>query len=125
MRRPETMLLYPAVTLVMIRSRDTFRRRFWAKVDTSGECWLWTGAKQKKGYGIVRLGPRGSIPLKAHRAALALEGIEVPEGHDVHHTCGIRACVRRLHLEIVEGREHKKWKWRDRARVGEQKDLGS
>jgi hypothetical protein len=25
--------------------------RFWARVDKSGECWLWTGPRDKDGYG--------------------------------------------------------------------------
>ena len=25
--------------------------KFWARVDTDGECWIWTGFKDQKGYG--------------------------------------------------------------------------
>lgn len=41
--------------------------RFWEKVDTSGECWLWLGGCNSDGYGRIALpGHRkGSIP--AHR----------------------------------------------------------
>jgi hypothetical protein len=28
--------------------------RFWSKVDTSGDCWLWTGGVSPKGYGVSR-----------------------------------------------------------------------
>jgi hypothetical protein len=35
---------------------NELQRRFWAKVDKSGDCWLWTGAKVNWGYGQFRVG---------------------------------------------------------------------
>ena len=44
-----------------------FIERFWAKVDRSGEHWLWTGATSKAGYGQIKLGGRKGKLLYAHR----------------------------------------------------------
>lgn len=72
------------------------------KVRPDGECWIWTGARKKSGYGAVSINGR---PMLAHRAALLIfRGTEVPKGCSdvvVDHLCRNRACVRPDHLEIV------------------------
>lgn len=100
MKRPE-LLVRAGGGDSTAKSRDTFAVRFWQKVDTSGECWEWTGAKSEEGYGQIRLGPEGSTPLKAHRAVIILLGFDIPEGAVVHHRCGNRSCVRPAHLEGI------------------------
>lgn len=76
--------------------------RFWSKVDKSGDCWLWTGARDGRGYGHLRRGPRN---FKAHRYVLMLAGIDVT-GRDVDHTCHTRACVRPDHLRLVTRKQN-------------------
>ena len=44
--------------------------RFWAKVDKSGECWLWTAALDSHGYGQLMF--PGNRPIKAHRVSFEL-----------------------------------------------------
>lgn len=72
--------------------------RFWPKVDRSGECWLWTGAKNAAGYGHIRPGgSAGDVP--AHRAAWFLHtGEWPPDNLFVCHHCDTPACVRFDHL---------------------------
>lgn len=70
---------------------------FWSRVDKSGNCWLWTGALLKTGYGSVRLGGKTQ---RAHRVAWELLNGPIPPGmyvlHDVE--CRNRHCVRHLRL---------------------------
>lgn len=72
--------------------------RFWSKVNKHGprasrlgRCWLWMGARQKRGYG--HLGRNGKTVL-AHRFAWG----DVPDGMLVLHRCDNPPCVRRSHL---------------------------
>lgn len=70
--------------------------RFWAKVDKSGDCWLWTGKKGRKGYGRFTVGNR---EIGAHRFALQERlGRELQLDEFACHECDTPACVRGDHL---------------------------
>ena len=66
--------------------------RFWAKVDRRGpdDCWLWLGARHKKGYGMVYFDGRTQ---GAHRVAYALAIGPIPAGLGVLHHCDNPPCV--------------------------------
>lgn len=87
---------------------STLERRFWAKVDKRkpDECWPWTASLDGTGYGQIGPGGKHGTPLKAHRVAVAISGREIPEGHMVHHACGVKACVNPAHLEVVSRADH-------------------
>jgi hypothetical protein len=87
---------------------DTLRQRWDAKVKRGDGCWEWQGTKTKYGYGqIYKFQPerRNGLAL-AHRVAFELAFGPIPEGHDVHHICGNRGCVRPDHLEVLTRLEH-------------------
>lgn len=65
---------------------------FWAKVDKSDECWLWTGALTPGGYGRA-VGPDGRVDL-AHRISLTMMSGPLPKGVFALHTCDTPRCVR-------------------------------
>lgn len=69
--------------------------RFWAKVDKSGDCWVWKGAHHKFGYGLVQVAGRS---VGAHRVAYELANGPIPEGLFILHNCDNPACVRPDHL---------------------------
>lgn len=78
----------------------TAEQRFWAKVDKTGECWLWTASLTSHGYGQFYFDGR---PVAAHRFSYELFSLPIPAGMDVDHTCRIRACVNPFHLRLVFG----------------------
>jgi hypothetical protein len=64
------------------------------RIDRSGDCWLWTGAKNPKGYGKIS-------QRYAHRMVYeALVG-PIPEGLVIDHLCRNTSCVNPAHLEPV------------------------
>lgn len=89
----------------------TTAERFWPRVDKNGPngCWIWTGAKNTRGYGQVWIGGKERLIL-AHRLSLILSGREVPPpGRDIKngvidHICKVHACVNPEHLRVVTQR---------------------
>ncbi|KKL61408.1 hypothetical protein LCGC14_2195600 [marine sediment metagenome] len=78
--------------------------RFWAKVDTSADCWEWTaGTTVRGGYGWFNT---GSAPMVAYRVAwLFLRG-DIPSGLELDHLCRNRACCNPAHLSPATNREN-------------------
>ena len=86
-------------------SKRTPEQRFWAKVNKTETCWLWTASTNPgTGYGQFTL--RHGQMMDAHRYGYQLAHGEIPEKHDVHHTCHVRHCVNPAHLEAVTRSEN-------------------
>jgi hypothetical protein len=67
-------------------------RRFWAKVDKTAACWVWTASVDAKGYGRFALGSREDGIALAHRVAWWLTYGAWPTGV-LDHLCFNSACV--------------------------------
>lgn len=82
----------------------TLEERFWAKVDKSGECWIWTAATYSNGYG--HFGVSATTGALAHRLSWELLVAPIPEGKMLDHTCHTRACVNPGHLRIATAKQN-------------------
>lgn len=94
------------------------RERFWSKVDKSGECWMWTGGKDRKGYGKFSMGSqfkadgsRRNSMVSAHRFSYELVHGPIPAHDSFHglcvlHSCDNPGCVKPDHLSLGTNKDN-------------------
>ncbi len=73
-----------------------------------GNHWEWTGRKNDKGYGQIRLKNR---VVKVHRLLYALFVGDL-ENNDGHHICHFRACANPAHIQPCPPVAHRFSLWR-------------
>ncbi len=75
------------------------KKRFYAKVDKSPKhngCWIWTGARDSGGYGLVTVNGKN---FNAHKLAWEWQQKKkVPKGMVLQHMCDNPLCVKPTHL---------------------------
>jgi len=85
-----------ALTDEELRIKVAEKKRFYAKIDTTGTCWEWHGSMAPNGYGQFYREKGKS--RQAHRIAWEYENGEIPQGLYVCHKCDNRKCCRPDHL---------------------------
>lgn len=83
--------------------------RFWAKVKRAGpdDCWLWLGAPNSTGYGVIRADNDGPLLMASH-VALRIAGRPLRDGEKALHTCDTPLCVNERHLYAGDDRQNLK-----------------
>lgn len=72
-------------------------QRFFAKVQITDYCWLWTGTANPR-YGTIRV---NKITHYCHRWIYEQVVGPIPTGYDIDHLCRYTLCVNPDHLEAV------------------------
>lgn len=101
--------------------RERFEKKFQRGSDS--ECWLWTAAKNNKGYGMFGVGYKVRC---APRVAYELYVGEIPDGKEILHSCDNPLCVNPNHLTPgthAENQADMKSRGRSRAPRGAENHL--
>lgn len=87
--------------------------RLWARVDKQDDGhWIWQGAVEAHGYGVIGRGRRGEGNILTHRAAWELLRGPIPaETPHIDHLCRVRLCCNPDHLEPVTQAENNRRQW--------------
>lgn len=92
--------------------KQSEKERFFAKVNKTDGCWLWSAAKDRKGYGMFSVGPshlpdgkRRNSMVSAHRFSYQMQFGEIASHDSFHglcvlHKCDTPSCVNPDHLFI-------------------------
>lgn len=76
---------------------------FWSRVQKKSYCWIWTGGRDKDGYGRFC---HAKKQRRAHRTSYELMIGVIPSGMLVCHTCDNPPCVNPDHLWIGAVRDN-------------------
>lgn len=88
---------------VSTRTPLPFPDSLWGRVDKVSSphgCWLFTGSRDRLGYGRTHVPALGKTQL-SHRVAYTLLVGPIPEGLVLDHRCRTPSCVNPAHLEPV------------------------
>lgn len=78
--------------------------RHWIPEPNSG-CWLWLGASNENGYGLIT---RGKRTVKAHRFSYERANGPIATKLEIDHLCRNKCCVNPAHLEAVTHGENRR-----------------
>jgi hypothetical protein len=94
----------------------TVIERFWKYVHKTDTCWLWTGSRDKRGYGRLRV---NNLPELTSRLSWKIHYGGIPKGKYVLHHCDTPGCVNPSHLYLGDQFDNMADMWgRGRANPG-------
>lgn len=88
---------------IPLNQSDVGRLRSRLRANPATGCLEWTGCKNRKGYGNIRIGGQTYL---THRVAWAAHCGQIPDGMHLDHVCKNPACCNPQHLRVVTPRQN-------------------
>lgn len=76
------------------------------RTEAVGQCWLWQGSCDNKGYPKLNVGSRNKRRSGHRVLAELIQGDPLPSYMPVHHVCANRSCLNPAHLQVVQPHEN-------------------
>lgn len=87
----------------IIKNTSSISTRLIGKTDKSGTCWLWKGALNHDGYGMMLISNK---QISAHRVSYLIHHGHIRDGLCVLHSCDVRNCINPSHLSLGTRKEN-------------------
>lgn len=89
------------------KDRVRFERRLWTRIEKSSSCWVWQGALNSTGYGVIGVRKHGHYQqYRVHRVVYELLVAVVPDDLILCHTCDNPRCCNPDHLFLGTHRDN-------------------
>lgn len=103
----------------ILSADENLDERVAARLEPQGDCLVWTGATNAAGRGVVSVTVNGDErTIDVPRVRWLRAGVSIPEGHALVNRCGISACAKLRHYQVVPqgdlARAAAQSRWEDR-----------
>jgi hypothetical protein len=86
------------------RKKELLENKFNRLIEKTDTCWIWMGAVNSKGYGLV-LDDAGKLQL-VHRLLHERVNGKIPPNASVLHSCDNPSCCNPVHLRVGSSKEN-------------------
>ena len=97
-------------TITLAERYEALVDRIEARLDKSGDCWLWPGSKTKTHGKLGLWTGEKLVTIYVHRAMYERHVGPIPDGLVLDHLCMVPLCANPAHLEpVTQGENVRRW----------------